>query len=59
VPFLQRCCIYLAEIKNLLQGLKPVVFQAFTARLKSCPDTKPSFSAACKSVVLTWFFSSM
>jgi hypothetical protein len=23
-----------------MQGLKPVIFRSFTARLKSCPDTK-------------------
>jgi hypothetical protein len=28
------------------QGLKPDFFQSFMARLKSCPDTKQSFSVA-------------
>jgi hypothetical protein len=25
------------------QGLKPNFFESFAARLKSCPDTKPTF----------------
>jgi hypothetical protein len=29
--------------KAIPQGLKPVVFSIFTARLKSCPDTKHEF----------------
>jgi hypothetical protein len=29
--------------KLMWQGLKPIVFQPFTARLKSCPDTKQEF----------------
>jgi hypothetical protein len=34
-----------------MYGLKPVPFTiraAFTARLKSCPDTERNFSADCK-----------
>ena len=36
------------------QGLKPKYFQSFTARLKSCPDTKPKLSVAksCQSLPL-------
>ncbi len=29
------------------QGLKPSVFAAFSARLKSCPDTMPVFEISC------------
>jgi hypothetical protein len=29
---------------------KPIIYQAFSARLKSCPDTKQGFSAACSGV---------
>src|SRR5882757_1994174 len=36
--------------KDVPQGLKPNVFSFRMARLKSCPDTKPSFSAACEAV---------
>src|ERR1700733_325876 len=32
------------------QGLKPVIFQSFMARLKSCPDTKQNFCATRKVV---------
>jgi putative transposase len=46
------CFTYLARRKparkDVPQGLKPDVFPSFAARLKSCPDTKQSFSAACK-----------
>jgi hypothetical protein len=35
--------------KSVPQGLKPGIL-SFTARLKSCPDTKQSFSVACKAV---------
>src|SRR5450432_2746724 len=36
--------------KEVPQGLKPDVFSSLAARLKSCPDTKPSFSAASSAV---------
>jgi hypothetical protein len=29
-----------------------VIFQLLAARLKSCPDTKPGFSVACKARAL-------
>jgi hypothetical protein len=33
--------------KHIPQGLKPeLIFGPFTARLKSCPDTKQAFPAA-------------
>jgi len=31
------------------QGLKPSFFSSYSVRLKSCPDTKPSFRANAKS----------
>jgi hypothetical protein len=31
------------------------IFNQFTARLKSCPDTKPSFSAACLAPEVRFF----
>jgi DNA-binding transcriptional regulator/RsmH inhibitor MraZ len=47
-------------LKSIPQGLKPVLyFEAFAARLKSCPVTKLlntppilSFSAACKAPLI-------
>ena len=35
----------------LTQGLKPSRLQSSAARLKQCPDTKPGFSAAGKSLI--------
>ena len=29
------------------QGLKPLIFCAFSARLKSCPDTRPADQGSC------------
>jgi len=36
-----------SAVKPAIRG-SPTYSQPFTARLKSCPDTKPSFSAACE-----------
>jgi hypothetical protein len=36
------------ELPNAQQGLKPSSFAAFTARLKSCPDTKRFFEIGSK-----------
>jgi hypothetical protein len=37
-----------SAVKPAIRG-SPTYSQSFTARLKSCPDTKQSFSAACCS----------
>src|SRR5579859_3664762 len=36
-----------------LQGLKPSSFATFAARLKSCPDTKPSWNLVRNRLTLT------
>jgi hypothetical protein len=39
--WLQKGCAGRSELEEIAQqGLKPSSFVAFTARLKSCPDTK-------------------
>jgi hypothetical protein len=32
------------------QGLKPFIFRLFSARLKSCPDTKPIYATSSNVV---------
>jgi hypothetical protein len=42
--------------KDVPQGLKPNTFLIIYARLKSCPDTKQCFSAACEARTLQPIF---
>jgi hypothetical protein len=43
---LARRGLALIAVKPAIRG-SPTYSQSFTARLKSCPDTKQRFSAAC------------
>jgi hypothetical protein len=43
-----------SAVKPAIRG-SPTYYQSFTARLKSCPDTKQCFSAACKAVPFSLF----
>jgi hypothetical protein len=40
-----------SAVKPAIRG-SPTYSQSFTARLKSCPDTKQSFFAACEARAL-------
>jgi hypothetical protein len=46
-----------ASFLVLMQGLKPSSFAAFTARLKSCPDTKRFFDFGSKQATQDIIFA--